>query len=69
MFDNASGTVVRWGDDWEVERSIRVVAVPPSAGGPCLSSIAAGAGALWVTITSSLINEAEGPALVEPCSP
>jgi hypothetical protein len=52
-FDNASGTVVRWRDDREIERSIRVAALPPSLGGPCMTAIAAGAGAVWVAMTAS----------------
>jgi tRNA A-37 threonylcarbamoyl transferase component Bud32 len=56
-FDNASGTVVRWRDDREIERSIRVAALPPSLGGPCMTAIAAGAGAVWVAMTASSFEE------------
>jgi serine/threonine-protein kinase len=51
--DAPTGSVVRWGSDWEVEQTVRVVAVAPSFGGGCLTSIAAGAGGIWVTVASA----------------
>ena len=59
--DSPTGAVVRWGSDWEVAATVRVVALapdfahrigqPPGAG--CLTSIAAGADNIWVTVASS----------------
>ena len=59
--DSPTGTVVRWGSGWEVAATVRVLAVapdfahrlgePPGAG--CLTSIAAGADNMWVTVASS----------------
>ena len=54
--DAPSGSVVRWGTDWEVEQTVRVVAAVPAFGGGCLTSIAAGAGGIWVTVASSFNN-------------
>ena len=57
--DAPTGTVVRWGSDWDVEQTVRVLAVAPGFGGGCLTSIAAGAGGIWVTVASSF-NESCG---------
>jgi DNA-binding beta-propeller fold protein YncE len=58
--DAPTGSVVRWGTDWEVEQTIRVLPVAPGFGGGCLTSIAAGAGGIWVTVASSF-NDVCGP--------
>jgi DNA-binding beta-propeller fold protein YncE len=48
--DWQTGTVVRWdGATYEIVESIRVTD-PPFFGGDCMTSIAAGAGAAWVTV-------------------
>jgi hypothetical protein len=51
--DAPTGSVVRWGMDWEVAQTVRVVASAPLFGGGCLTSIASGAGGIWVTVASS----------------
>jgi hypothetical protein len=48
-----TGSVIRWGSDWGVEKTLRVVGEAPAFGGGCLTSIAAGAGSIWVTVASS----------------
>jgi hypothetical protein len=49
-YDTPSGTVVRWdGVTHQPASNIRVTA-PPYYGGLCLTSLAAGAGAVWVTV-------------------
>ena len=51
-YDTPTGTVVRWdGRTHQVAANIRVTD-PPFFDGPCLSSIAAGAGAVWVTVVA-----------------
>ena len=53
-YDTPTGTVVRWdGQTHQVAHDIRVTG-PPFYGGLCLTSIAAGAGALWVTAAARL---------------
>jgi len=47
-----SGTLTRWGSDWEKVRTIRIVADPPVLQGPCLSSVASGTDAIWVTVAA-----------------
>ena len=51
--DAPSGNVVRWGLDWEVDQTVRVVASTPVFAGGCLTSIASGAGGIWVTVASA----------------
>ena len=52
--DWATGTVVRYdGVTHDIVKSIRITA-PPFYGGDCVSSIATGAGAAWVTVTRAL---------------
>jgi hypothetical protein len=51
--DAPSGNVVRWGLDWEVAQTVRVVASAPLFAGGCLTSIASGAGGIWVTVASA----------------
>jgi DNA-binding beta-propeller fold protein YncE len=52
--DAATGTIERWdGQTHQGTSNIRV-ASPPLYDGPCLTSIAAGAGAVWVTAAASL---------------
>ena len=51
--DPPTGTVVRWGSDWEVRETVRVVADPPLFGGGCLTSLAQSARGIWVTVASS----------------
>ena len=50
QYDVPSGTVVRW--DGQTYQSVADIPVTESAvyGGLCLTSIAAGAGAVWVTV-------------------
>jgi streptogramin lyase len=51
--DAATGTIERWdGQTHQGTSNIRV-ASPPLYDGPCLTSIAAGAGAVWVTAAAS----------------
>jgi hypothetical protein len=51
-YDTPTGTVVRWdGRTHQVAANIRITE-PPFFDGPCLSSIAAGAGAVWVTVAA-----------------
>ena len=52
-YDTPTGTVVRWdGQSHQVADDIRVTA-PPSYDGLCLTSLAAGAGAVWVTAVAN----------------
>ena len=49
-YDGPTGTVVRWSEHVPYNQTAVIhVADPPLYGGPCLTSIAAGAGAIWVT--------------------
>jgi DNA-binding beta-propeller fold protein YncE len=51
-YDTPTGTVARWdGQTHQVAANIRVTD-PPFFDGECLSSIAAGAGAVWVTVAA-----------------
>jgi hypothetical protein len=51
-YDTPTGTVVRWdGSTHQVAANVRVTD-PPYFDGSCLSSIAAGVGAVWVTVVS-----------------
>jgi len=51
-YDTPTGTVVRWdGGSYQVAANIRLTD-PPFFDGPCLSSIATGAGAVWVTVVA-----------------
>ena len=53
-YDWSTGTVVRWdGRTYELVESIPVTD-PPAYDGVCLSSIAAGAGGVWLTAASSI---------------
>ena len=50
--DSATGTVVRWdGTTYQVDKVIQITD-PPFYDGSCLTSIAVGAGAVWVTLLS-----------------
>lgn len=52
-YDTPTGTVVRWdGQSHQVIDDIRVTA-PPSYNGLCLTSLAAGAGSVWVTVAAN----------------
>jgi hypothetical protein len=52
-YDTPTGTVVRWdGQSHQPASNIRVTA-PPYYGGLCLTSLAAGAGAVWVTVSAN----------------
>ena len=52
--DSATGTVVRWdGTTYQVDKVIQITD-PPFYDGSCLTSIAVGAGAVWVTLEPSL---------------
>jgi hypothetical protein len=52
-YDTPTGTVVRWdGQSHQPASNIRVTA-PPYYGGLCLTSLAAGAGAVWVTVIAN----------------
>jgi streptogramin lyase len=55
-YDTPTGTVVRWdGQTHQVASDIRVTA-PPYFDGLCLSSLAVGAGAVWVTVVANSGN-------------
>ena len=55
-YDTPTGTVVRWdGLTHDVASDIRVTA-PPRLDGLCLTSLAAGAGAVWVTVSANSMN-------------
>jgi hypothetical protein len=49
-FDHSTGTVVRWDAQTKQIASSIPVAAPPVWGGPCLTSVAAGADGVWVTV-------------------
>jgi hypothetical protein len=52
-YDTPTGTIVRWdGMTHQVASNIRVTA-PPTFDGLCLTSLAAGAGAVWVTVNAA----------------
>ena len=51
--DPPTGTVVRWGSDWQPRATVRVVADPPLFGGGCLTSLAQSARGIWVTVASA----------------
>ena len=68
QYDPPTGTVVRWdGQTYQVADDIRVTA-PPFYDGLCLTSIAAGAGAVWATVTATSTPAAEPPAAPQPAS-
>jgi hypothetical protein len=53
-YDTPTGTVERWnGQTYQGTINIHVVD-PPFYGGLCLTSIASGAGAVWVTVAGNL---------------
>jgi hypothetical protein len=52
-YDWPTGTLLSQGSKLERPHSIRVVASAPVAGGPCLTSVAFGAGDVWVTVAPS----------------
>ena len=55
-YDTPTGTVVRWdGSTHDVASDIRVTA-PPTYDGLCLTSLAAGHGAVWVTVNANTAN-------------
>ncbi len=55
-YDTPTGTVVRWdGMTHDVASNIRVTA-PPTFDGLCLTSLAAGDGAVWVTVNANSTN-------------
>lgn len=49
-YDQPSGYVRRQEEPFSPVRSIRVTRFPPGAGGPCLTSITAGAKSLWISV-------------------
>jgi hypothetical protein len=52
--DPPTGTVVRWGSDWDVQgKTVRVVADPPLFGGGCVTSLAHSARGIWVSVASA----------------
>ena len=53
-YDTPSGTVVRWNGQTHLPASNIRVTAPPVFGGLCLTSLAAGAGAVWVTVAANL---------------
>ncbi len=55
-YDTPTGTVVRWSPHTHQDHYNIHVADPPFYGGPCLTSIAAGAGAVWVTAAPNSNN-------------
>jgi hypothetical protein len=55
-YDVQAGSVERQNVPYGPIRTIRVTASPILGGGPCLTSIAAGAGSLWVTAAPSSGN-------------
>jgi DNA-binding beta-propeller fold protein YncE len=56
-YDTPTGSVVRWDGQTHQPASSIHVADPPIAGGPCLRAIAAGAGAVWVTVVAPGVYE------------
>ena len=52
--DIPTGNVVRWGGQTHDSDSVVHVTDPPFYKGLCLTSIAAGAGAIWVTVAPNL---------------
>ena len=59
-YDTPTGTVVRWsGETYQVAANIGVTH-PPFYDGLCLTSIAAGAGAVWVTVAGHSLEHACG---------
>jgi DNA-binding beta-propeller fold protein YncE len=52
-FDHSTGTLVRWDGQTKQIASSIPVAAPPVWGGPCLTSVAAGADGVWVTVAPS----------------
>jgi hypothetical protein len=52
-YDWPTGSVLRQGREGQSPRSVRVVESAPVANGPCLTSLAVGAGGVWVTVASS----------------
>jgi len=58
--DSSTGTVVRWGGTtYQVDKVIQVTD-PPFYDGSCVSSLAVGAGAVWVTLEPSLNDACVG---------
>ena len=54
-YDTPTGTVVRWnGQTHQNDPPTSAVTDPPFYGGLCLTSIAAGAGAVWVTVAANV---------------
>jgi hypothetical protein len=53
-YDSPTGTVERWDGQTHQEASNIDVTDPPFYNGLCLTSIAAGAGAIWVTVAANL---------------
>jgi Protein kinase domain len=53
FYDQPSGTVDRQWSNGGPIRTIPIVALPPTAGGPCLTSMTAGSKSLWVTVAPS----------------
>jgi hypothetical protein len=51
--DPPTGTVVRWGSDWDPRATVRVVADPPLFGGGCVTSLAHSARGIWVSVASA----------------
>ena len=54
LYDMPTGNVVRWGGQTHDSDSVVHVTDPPFYKGLCLTSIAAGAGAIWVTVAPNL---------------
>ena len=54
LYDMPTGTVVRWDRQTLDSDSVVHVTDPPIYKGLCLTSIAAGAGAIWVTVAANL---------------
>ena len=53
-YDTPTGTVVRW-DGRPIKGASDIhVTDPPYYGGLCLTSLAAGAGAVWVTVAANV---------------
>ena len=53
-YDSDTGTVQRWNPNTYELDDVTVVTDPPYYGGSCLTSIAAGAGGVWVTAAPSV---------------
>jgi len=53
LYDMQTGNVVRWGGQSHDSDSVVHVTDPPLYKGLCLTSIAAGAGAIWVTLAEN----------------